>query len=200
MAQHGKVGAVYVPDSISGTTITGETFSGDGTTTSFTLTNEYIKPGSETVTVDGAEVHNYKINYITGEITFEIAPASGTDNISVDYNYFTMNIDCGFFDWTINENADAEEATTFCSDGEREYLAGLTDWDGSANKYWITDEEFHNFVGEQVVIAFYIDETNNIRYEGWGIVTGVSVDVAVDSLVEESIDIQGSGKLEFRTT
>ena len=203
MAQHGKVGAVYAPDSTSGSSVTGETFSGDDSTVTFTLVNEYVKPYTETVTIDGTEQQrgtDYTINYITGDITFETAPASGTDNISVDYSYFTMNEVGGFFNWTVNENADTQEATTFASNGEREYVAGLKDWDGSATKYWKSTKQFHDFIGEDVVLAFYIDEGNSIRYEGWGVLTGASVDTAVDSLVEESIDIQGSHTLTYRSS
>lgn len=201
MAIHGKLGAVYVPDTVEGTNVTGETFSGDDVTTTFTLANEYIKPNSETVTVDGTELNkgtDYKINYITGEITFEVAPATGTDNVSVNYDYYSMSANCGFYDWSVNENGDAEEATTFCSDGAREYVPGLTDWDASASRYWLTDAKFHDFVGKPVVMVFYLDEDNAIRYEGWGIMTGVSTDVSVDSLIEESVDMQGSGNLVFR--
>lgn len=202
MAIHGSVGAVYTPDTLTGTSVTGETFSGDDTTVTFNLANEYVKPGSETVTVGGVEQKegtDYTINYIIGEITFETAPTTGTDNTSVDYDYFTMSSSCGFFSWSVNENADAEENTTFCNtDGNRTYQAGLKDWDGSAEQYWLIDENFHDYVGKEVILVFYVDEDQQYRYEGWGVFTGVSSDVSVDALIEQSIDIQGSGSLEFR--
>jgi predicted secreted protein len=37
--------------------------------------------------------------------------------------------------WSINSNADTLETTDFDSSGAREYLAGLTDWDGSYNNF-----------------------------------------------------------------
>lgn len=197
MAIHGSVGAVYVPQDLTGTNSV-ETFSGDDVTTTFTVANEYIKPGSETITIGGTETKAYTMNYITGDIVFETEPVSGTDNIEVDYDHFDLQADCGFFSWSVDENADAEEATTFCSDGDREYIPGLKDWNGTADKYWLIDEAFHGFVGKKVVIVFYVDEAQQYRYEGWGIVTGVSFDVAVDSLIEQTIDIQGSGELIFR--
>lgn len=201
MATHGKVGAVYAPDSVSGTSVIDETFSGTGSEKTFSLANEYVKPYSETITVDGIEQNrgtDYTIDYVLGEFT--ITAASGTSNVSVDYNYFTLSEVGGFFDWTLNENADTQEATDFQSNGEREYVSGLKDWDGSATKYWKSTKQFHDFIGEDVVMAFYIDETNNVRYEGWGVLTGASVDTAVDALVEESIDIQGSHTLTYRDT
>lgn len=72
------------------TSVTGETFSGDGSATTFNLANDFVKPGTETVTVDGTtQTRNtdYYITYITGDIEFASAPASGTDNISVDYTH-----------------------------------------------------------------------------------------------------------------
>jgi predicted secreted protein len=205
MAIEGHVGAVYAPDDLTGTNVPSETFSGDDSTVEFTHANEYVIPYSETVEVDSTEQtrnKDYTINYITGKITFESAPASGTDNISVDYDYYTISEVGGFFSWTINKNADTLESTSFDSSGERTYVAGLTDWDGSASKYWASDKTFHDFVGEDdIIIVFYVDDvTNNYRYEGYGVVNSKSVDTSVDSLIEESIDIQGSGTLTYRSS
>jgi predicted secreted protein len=204
MAIKGHVGAVYAPDDLTGTNVASETFDGDDATVEFTLANEYVMPYSETVTVSTEQTRNkdYTINYITGKITFTSAPASGTDNIDVAYDYYTISEVGGFFSWTINKNADTLESTSFDSSGERTYVAGLTDWDGSATKYWASAKTFHDFVGEDdVIISFYVDDvTNNYRYEGYGVLNSKSVDTSVDSLIEESIEIQGSGTLTYRSS
>lgn len=77
-----------IPDSV-----TGYTFSGDGSTTQFTLPYPY-KPVHEVVdvTVDGAdqvEHTDFSVDYQTGTLYFDSAPSSGTDNVSADVDYIT---------------------------------------------------------------------------------------------------------------
>ena len=64
-----------------------ETFSGDGSTVTFTLTNH---PVSTRVVVGGVESiaqNDYIVDIELKQITFTVAPASGTDNILIDYEY-----------------------------------------------------------------------------------------------------------------
>jgi len=66
-----------------------EAFTGDGTTTDFTLANSPVVNGSDAVRVDGvfqARDTDYSINYQTGVISFVTAPASGA-SILVNYTY-----------------------------------------------------------------------------------------------------------------
>lgn len=58
-----------------------ENLSGDGTKTAFTLTNEMA--GISTVTIGGTATTAYSYDVDTHTITFETAPASGTNNIVV---------------------------------------------------------------------------------------------------------------------
>jgi len=59
------------------------TFSGDGSTTQFTLPDTSTAISS--ILVGGSIVNNYTFDSSTHEITFTSAPASGTDNIAVTY-------------------------------------------------------------------------------------------------------------------
>jgi len=205
MAIQGHVGAVYAPDDLTGTNVPSETFSGDDETLEFTLTNEYVIPYSETVTIGATEQtrnKDYTINNITGKITFDSAPTTGVDNIDVTYDYYTISEVGGFFSWSVTKSADALESTSFDSGGEKTFVAGLTNWEGSATKYWASAKTFHDFVGQDdVILVFYVDDvTNNYRYEGYGVLSSKSIDTSVDSLIEESIDIQGSGTLTYRSS
>ncbi len=82
---------VVTPDNISTvvelvTNTATETFSGDDSETTFTLANTPVSVTS--VTVDGSArsaVTDYTVSGST--ITFETAPATGTNNISVTYTY-----------------------------------------------------------------------------------------------------------------
>ncbi len=61
------------------------TFSGDGSSTVFAM-NSPVEYQTETITVGGAAKTrgvDYTVDYDTGEITFTVAPASGTNNVVV---------------------------------------------------------------------------------------------------------------------
>ena len=202
MATAGKLGAVYAPTETEGTIDYGNTtdsFVGDGTTTEFELNNEYVVRDSESVTVDGTEVYNYDINYITGIITFDEAPADTTD-IQVEYDYLEgIEQVAGFFEWSFDEEAGLEESPEF-GDEVITHTSTLDSWSGSADMYFGVDDRFQDWVGEEVVLAFYIDDTagEKKRFEGWGIIGSKSTTTPVDTLVEESIDIEGQTRLEYR--
>ena len=68
-----------------------ETFNGDGSTATFTLSNTPVIPFSESVLVNGQRVP-YTIDYTSGTITFETAPADGS-TISVSYEYQNTDTD-----------------------------------------------------------------------------------------------------------
>lgn len=207
MATAGKLGAVYAPlvdvDNNVQTTTTTDTFSGDGTTTTFQLTNEYIERGSVTVTVDTVEQDEgtYEVNYITGELVFDTAPASGTDNISVEYTYLNgLEQIGGFYEWSVDEDAGLEESPEF-GDSVVTHTQTLESWSGSANMYFGVDDRFREWVGDEIVVAFYIDTTAGTeqRFEGWAKISTKSTDVPVDTLIEESLEFEGQTKLEYRT-
>src|SRR5690554_1945925 len=171
MALSGKVGGVFAPASLAGTAGS-DTFSGDDVTVEFTLSHEYVKPYSEEITVGATTLKrgvDYNINYITGVITFKEAPVTGTDNISVSYNYHNVSQIGGFFEWSIDESAETLDGTAFDNNnGHRVYVAGLREWTASANRYWATTDRFDDWVGQTVVISFYADKDSGLnRFEGW---------------------------------
>jgi hypothetical protein len=69
-------------------TTTTEQFSGDNIETQFTLLN--VPHNIRSCTIDAQTLYNYKdftTDYSTGVITFNTAPASGTNNIEISYDY-----------------------------------------------------------------------------------------------------------------
>jgi flagellin-like protein len=75
------------------TAVTTELKSGDATTTAFTLANKPVVPGSQTIEVGGSaqtEGTDFTVNYDTGVVTFTSAPASGSNNIDIDYTWYTV--------------------------------------------------------------------------------------------------------------
>ena len=65
---------------------------GDGSTTTFSMANTPLIPGSQTVKVAGTTQTygtGYSVNFDTGLVTFVSAPASSSA-ITADYTYYTM--------------------------------------------------------------------------------------------------------------
>ena len=62
-----------------------DNFSGDGSTTGFTLTSEPVSKNNLQIYIDG--VYQAKANYsvVTTSLTFTTAPATGTNNIEVTH-------------------------------------------------------------------------------------------------------------------
>lgn len=68
-----------------------ETFSGDGSETEFTLSKSPAQP-LDSVTVDSVaqtEGEDFYVDYGNGKVIFYTAPASGTDNVAVDFSAHT---------------------------------------------------------------------------------------------------------------
>ena len=61
---------------------------GDGVKTTFTVQHSPVAPGSERVYLAGVTTTDYSINYETGEITFDTAPALGV-KITADYQIYS---------------------------------------------------------------------------------------------------------------
>ena len=106
---------------------------------------------------------------------------------------------CGFFNWGANNVCDILETTDFCDAGVRTYIAALKGWEGSAEKHWLTEENL-DWIGDNLIIKFYIDVDNTMRYEGWVIVDSHSITSSVDTLVDESLNFKGDGILSRETT
>ena len=65
-------------------------FDGTGAQTTFTLSNSTIVKNVRTVTVDAAAQSfgtDYTVDYDTGIVTFLAAPAAGTDNVDITYDF-----------------------------------------------------------------------------------------------------------------
>ena len=104
----------------------------------------------------------------------------------------------GFFNWSIDGDADDAEATTFASDGWKEYKRVLVGWSGSAEAYW-GDTQFYDSLGKTVVVKLFIDAgPNQDCLEGFAIINGEGIENPVDGLVQESIDFTGTGPLYIR--
>jgi hypothetical protein len=148
-----------------------------------------------TVYVDAVEESGVTIDYIGGRITFD-TPLAGTEAVTVTGEYWTVTELAGFYNWSLDLNADLEDATTFADSGWRTFVQTLKGFTISAEAYW-QDETFLDRLGEEVVIALYVNEENDTRYEGFAYITTDAVETPVEGLVQDSVEFTGSGELYF---
>ncbi len=196
----GKAGAVYMQTGAA-TPITGEAL-GTGDETTFDTANANVDEDSLIVYMDASPLPkgDYTVS-VKGRITFVAAPGAGGNAITADYDYYSVTQVAGFFNWSLNSNADVLDTTDFDSGGEREYIASLTGFDVSAAKHWISEAFITAYYpGQKFIIKCYTDTGASTRYEGWAIITGVSTNCAVDALIDEAVTLQGTGLLKFEST
>jgi len=115
------------------------------------------------------------------------------------HSYSEIGVVCGFFGWSADNVCDILETTDYCDDGHRTYIAALKGWTGSADRHFLTEENL-DWINDNLIIRFYIDETNDLRYEGWVKVDGHSITSAVDTLVNESLSFKGDSILSYESS
>jgi len=115
------------------------------------------------------------------------------------HSYSEIGQVCGFFNWNADNVCDILETTDYCDDGHRTYIAALKGWSGSAERHFLTEENL-DWITDNLIIRFYVDESNDLRYEGWVIVDGHSITSAVDTLVNESLSFKGDSILSSESS
>ncbi len=118
------------------------------------------------------------------------------------YNHLPSDADCvGLYSWAMDIACDADETTDFCSSGFREYIAGLHQWSGNAEAYWMTNDL--DRVGNMAMITLYMaknENDDNQCFIGQGLLIGNTYNVNVNEVVNEEIKFQGTGELYFAQT
>jgi len=115
------------------------------------------------------------------------------------HSYSEIGVVCGFFSWNADNVCDILETTDYCDDCQRTYIAALKGWSGSAERHFLTEENL-DWITDNLIIRFYVDEANDLRYEGWVIVDGHSITSAVDTLVNESLSFKGDSILSSESS
>jgi len=203
MAIAGKIGAVYVSDvDTAPTSFTDEATTPDATYVRYQVTNADYRywPLDATISieVDGVPVTSgFTLERAGGYVVFDEARGA-EEVVTVSGEALTL-VQCGgFFNWSVDTDAEVPEATTFASSGWKEFQQVLKGWSGSAEAYWGNDRFFKS-LGEIIVVKLFIDSGASQKcLEGFALINAEGVETAVDSLVQESIDFQGVGPLYFR--
>lgn len=95
------------------------------------------------------------------------------------------------FDWSMDRNTEALEATSFDSSGNREYVDGLFGWGGSFSTYI-----FLNQTGTQAAATFQTGAaagTATPKFTGSILITNEPIACAVDGIVSYAYTFQGTG-------
>ena len=146
---------------------------------------------------DEAVAAGFTLEHAGGYIVFDEA-LDAEDEVTVSGKALKLIQAGGFFNWSIDGDADDAEATTFESQGWKEFARTLKGWSGSAEAYW-GDKQFFDSLGETVVVKLFVDAgPAQDCLEGFAIINGEGIENPVDGLVQESIDFTGTGPLYIR--
>lgn len=198
----GKVGGVFIQTKTSPIEFTDEATTADLSLRQFkimdTAKRYWDKYTPITVTVNGeVQTTGFEIEYCGGVIVFDAAK-DADDIVLVSGKSVIVEQHGGFFNWSAELGIETPETTTFMSNGWKEFIPAIKEFSASSESYW-GDEEFFSRLGKEVIISLYVDTTSSkARYEGFGIIKSNSVEVAVDDVVNESIEIQGVSALYYR--
>jgi hypothetical protein len=203
MAITGMTGAVYVSDvNTALVTFTDEPCTGDGARKRYQINDTSLRYWDPTypvlVEVNGEPVlSGFTLEHAGGYIVFNNALDAG-DTVTVSGKALTLIQAGGFFNWSIDGDADDADATTFASQGWKEFARTLKGWSGSAEAYW-GDEQFFDSLGKTVVVKLFIDAgPAQDCLEGFAIINGDGIESPVDGLVQESVEFTGTGPLYLR--
>lgn len=202
MALSGKVGAVFVQTADAPVSFSEEATTGSLDRKRYTISDAakryWDKDTPVTVEVNSVVVSaGFTLEHCGGMVVFE-APLEPEDEVTVSGKYLMVEQHGGFFNWSAELELETSDITTFQSAGWKENLPTVKGFTASAEDYW-GDEEFFAGLGKEVVIALYTDATaSKLRYEGFGIINSDSIETAVDDIVNETIEIQGTGPLYYR--
>ena len=201
MAITGMVGAVFAQTSDDPVVFADEVTIADIAKKRYTISDMtkcyWNKDAALIVKKDGVAIASgYSIEYVGGVIVFD--EAQGEAIITVSGEALTVEQAGGFFNWSVEAKLATEDVTTFESDGWKEFKATLKEFSGGAEAYW-GNSSFFDKLGTECIIVFYIDAgASKTRFEGFALITGDSLDSPNDGIVQEGIDIQGTGPLYYR--
>lgn len=198
----GKVGSIYMKTDAVATTFTNEACTNTGDNTTYYITNDakryWDKDTAVVVKVDSVINANVTIDHVGGRITFA-TPLTGLQVVTVSGKYWTVSEMAGFYNWSLDVSADMEDSTTFQSNGWREFTPTLNGFNISAEAYW-SDGTFTNRLTEEVVVSLYVNESSDLRYEGYAYITNNSIETPVEGLVSETVEFTGNGELYYYNT
>ena len=202
MSLSGRVGAVCIETVAQPVSFTKKPTTADATFTRYRINDSsrryWDKKQPVTVYVNDQEASgNYKLEHCGGVIVFK-TPLTAQDVVTVSGKSVAVAQRGGFFNWSCELSADTADITTFQSGGWKENLPNIKGFTATAESYW-GDAEFTQSLGKEVIIALYVDNTSSKRrYEGYAVISSDNIEAAVDDVINETIEFEGTGNLYYR--
>jgi len=203
MAISGMTGAVYISDvNTAPVSFSDKPCTGDAQRKRYQINDSdmrYWDPSTPVlVEVNGVPVASgFTLEYAGGYVVFD-EDLGVDDEVTVSGKALTLIQAGGFFNWSVDGDADDAEATTFESQGWKEFKRALVGWSGSAEAYW-GDTQFFDSLGKTVVLKLFVDAgPAQDCLEGFAVINGEGIENPVDGLVQETIDFTGTGPLYIR--
>lgn len=179
--------------------------------------NGFVTAGfkvGDLITVSGTPANdgNYTLTVVAaGTLTMATGSLSATEGAGANVTIFTAmpgQIIAGFFGWNVSDGVDVVEVTDFVDGaaGFKRYIAGLEDWTAEAQGFWLTDDFHHFMIGQELTVDFFLvydaDPTGVTvhLWRGKTIVSGITVDTAIDKAIEEVLTFQGTGSADIQGT
>jgi len=161
--------------------------------------------------------------YCTPRGKLTIIGAGATDSFNAKYRWWAEEGETGsskgiimqrggFFNWSADNTCDVVEKTDFDDAGVKSYKATSIGWTGAAERHWISNEgsglKDKMGSGVPMIVKFYVNDDDTDkgigstsdegqRYEGYAHLTGLSPSTAIDTLTNESLTFQGTGRLTY---
>ncbi|WP_089973301.1 hypothetical protein [Lihuaxuella thermophila] len=150
--------------------------------------------GAGTPTV--ADPSTYTLNRLTGTVTFDSAqPLDAAITIQGDYLTTATAAESYEYTWTIE--ADNQDATRF-QDSFVRREQGLLDVTAELSK-WYVDSSLYDLLDQDkiLVVEFYSDSASN-PLRAWMKIGSDEIGSAVDGLVEEALELEGTPDADRR--
>jgi hypothetical protein len=201
----GKRALIKVSGAATAFTAEATTMSGVNTVYQITDATKRILDRTATITVkDGGvpTVEAYTLDRLRGKVTFGSAVARV---ITIDGSYLPMSTaaKCRAFGFTISAANldDSDFESVQASGGFISRRQGLLDVSGTLGRRWTTDTYFSDALtaGVPVVIEFFLDYTSTTPHLCvWALLDKDGAQAAVDGLVEEDVEFQGTTDADGR--
>ena len=203
MAVVGMTGAVYVSDvNTAPVSFSDKPCTGDAQRKRYQINDSdmrYWDPSTPVlVEVNGSSVSaGFTLEHAGGYIVFNSALDAG-DEVTVSGKALTLIQAGGFFNWSIDTDSEDADATTFKSQGWKEFARTLKGWSGSAEAYW-GDTRFFDSLGKTVVVKLFVNSgPSQDCLEGFAVINGDGIEAPVEGLIQEAVDFTGTGPLYIR--
>jgi len=204
--KHGKIALMYLWDKTA-TTMTAEACTVSGNQAQITaVTKRRLNPNEPPVFTDSGGKTVIYIDYING-----IAYFTGNATIVTCTGEYVLQANLAnagyLIDWSLNLGLATADGSSK-GDAWDNPIAGRTNWNGSANRHYQSNEftllvtyETSPVEKRLFLLEFYTDAVAQLdRYVGWALVSGVNPTSPLTDTMKEAITITGFQNIGYFTT